>query len=151
MPPELAGKDACPTAPAHEPPQVASSTAPVPAEGCRKLRCALVNASAPGGFDFLRHHLEGGTKWPRMKNLEKLQKRVRAKTPRLDERIQANTFTAVDGCVRCRSRSLLQWRLECVDNGSAATHGCWPNHWFARSGRWPLATALDWTRKIAPP
>ena len=40
MPPELAGKDACPTPPARVPPQVASTTPPVPAEGCRKLRCA---------------------------------------------------------------------------------------------------------------
>ncbi len=40
MPPELAGKDACPTPPVRVPPLVSSSTAPVPAEGCRKLRCA---------------------------------------------------------------------------------------------------------------
>ncbi len=37
MPPELAGKDACPTAPARVAPQVSSSPAPVPAGGCRKL------------------------------------------------------------------------------------------------------------------
>ena len=40
MPPELAGKDACPTPPARVPPQVSSRTAPVPAQGSRKLRCA---------------------------------------------------------------------------------------------------------------
>ena len=40
MPPEPAGKDACPTAPARVPPRVSASTPPVPAEGCRKLKCA---------------------------------------------------------------------------------------------------------------
>ncbi len=40
MPPELAGKDACPTPPARVPSQVSSRTPPVPAEGCRKLRRA---------------------------------------------------------------------------------------------------------------
>ena len=130
----------------------------------------VVDASAPGGFDFLGYHFERGMKWPRKKSLEKLKERVRAKTARLDGRSlsaivtdvnrtlrgwygyfqhsKANTFTAVDGYVRRRLRSLLQWRLDGVGKGIRAAHQRWPNKWFARSGLWSLATAHEWTRTI---
>ncbi len=43
----------------------------------------VVDASQPGGFDFLGYHFERGLKWPRQKSLLKLKDRVRAKTSRL--------------------------------------------------------------------
>ena len=130
----------------------------------------VVDARAPGGFDFLGYHFARGLRWPRKKSLEKLRERVRAKTSRLDGRSlsdivadvnrslrgwhqyfqhsKANTFTAVDGYVRRRLRSLLQWRLDGVGQGIGATHQRWPNEWFARCGLLSLAAEHEWTRTI---
>ena len=130
----------------------------------------IVNAKAPGGFDLLGCHFERGMKWPRKKSLEKLKARVRAQTSRLDGRSwecivtglnrslrgwygyfqhsKANTFTAVDGYVRRRLRSLLQWRRDGVGMGIGATHQRWPNEWFAHRGLLSLAAEHEWTRTI---
>lgn len=130
----------------------------------------VVDASAPGGFDFLGYHFERGMKWPRQKSLAKLKDRVRAKTSRLDGRSlsaivtdvnrtlrgwyqyfqhsQANAFTAVDGYVRRRLRSVLQWRLDGRGKGIGATHQRWPNEWFARRGLLSLKAEHEWTRTI---
>jgi len=130
----------------------------------------VVDASQPGGFDFLGYHFERGMKWPRQKSLEKLKERVRAKTSRLDGRnlneivadvnrtlrgwygyfqhSKANVFASVDGYVRRRLRSLLQWRLDGVGKGIGATHQRWPNEWFARCGLLSLAAEHEWTRTI---
>jgi len=129
-----------------------------------------VDASAPGGFDFLGYHFERGQRWPRQKSLMKLKERMRAKTSRLDGRSlsdivtdvnrslrgwyqyfqhsKANTFTYVDGYVRRRLRSLLQWRLDGVGKGIGAPHQRWPNEWFARGGLLSLAAEHAWTRTI---
>ena len=131
----------------------------------------VVDARAPGGFDFLGYHFERGLKWPRKKSLAKLRERVRAKTSRLDGRSlseivtdvnrtlrgwyqyfqhsKANTFTAVDGYVRRRLRSVLQWRLDGRGKGIGATHQRWPNEWFARRGLLTLAAEHEWTLTIA--
>ena len=130
----------------------------------------VVDASAPGGFDFLGYHFERGMKWPRQKSLMKLKERVRAKTSRLDGRSlseivtdvnrtlrgwygyfqhsKANVFASVDGYVRRRLRSLLQWRLDGVGKGIGATHQRWPNKWFAHCGLLSLAAEHEWTRTI---
>lgn len=130
----------------------------------------VVDARAPGGFDFLGYHFERGMKWPRKKSLLKLKERVRAKTSRVDGRSlsvivtdvnrtlrgwyeyfqhsKANTFTSVDGYVRRRLRSVLQWRLDGVGKGLGATHQRWPNEWFARRGLLSLAAEHEWTRTI---
>jgi RNA-directed DNA polymerase len=42
----------------------------------------IVNASEPGGFDFLGYHFERGYRWPRKKSLDKLKDALRAKTER---------------------------------------------------------------------
>ncbi len=130
----------------------------------------IVNAAQPGGFDFLGYHFERGMRWPRKKSLGKLKDRVRAQTSRLDGRSlsdivvdvnrslrgwygyfqhsKANTFSAVDGYVRRRLRSLLQWRLDGVGKGIGATHQRWPNEWFAQRGLLSLAAEHEWTRTI---
>jgi len=130
----------------------------------------VVDASQPGGFDFLGYHFERGMKWPRQKSLEKLKDRVRAKTSRLDGRSlkeivtdvnrtlrgwygyfqhsKANVFATVDAYVRHRLRSLLQWRLDGVGKGIGATHQRWPNEWFAHCGLLSLKTEHEWTRTI---
>jgi RNA-directed DNA polymerase len=130
----------------------------------------VVNANAPGGFDFLGYHFERGMRWPRPKSLGKLKEQVRAKTSRLDGRSlseivtdvnrtlrgwygyfqhsKANTFGYVDGYVRRRLRSLLQWRLDGVGKGIGATHQRWPNEWFAHCGLLSLKAEHEWTRTI---
>jgi RNA-directed DNA polymerase len=130
----------------------------------------IVNASLPGGFDFLGYHFERGMKWPREKSLAKLKDRVREKTSRLDGRSlkviitdvnrtlqgwfgyfqhsKANTFDHVDGFVRRRLRSVLQWRLDGQGKGRGATHQRWPNQWFAKHGLLSLAELHEYTRII---
>ena len=130
----------------------------------------IVNATQPGGFDFLGYHFERGMKWPREKSLKKLKDRVREKTSRLDGRSlkaividvnrtlrgwygyfqhsKGNVFESVDGYVRRRLRSLLQWRLDGVGKGIGATHQRWPNEWFARRGLLSLKAEHEWTRTI---
>ena len=130
----------------------------------------VVDASAPGGFDFLGYHFERGRRWPRKQSLEKLRERVRAKTPRLDGRSltdivtdvnrtlrgwygyfqhsQANVFAAVDGYVRRRLRSLLEKRRGRTRQGLGAAHRRWPNEWFAHRGLLSLKAEHEWTRTI---
>jgi RNA-directed DNA polymerase len=130
----------------------------------------VVDATQRGGFDFLGYHFERGMKWPRKKSLTKLKDRLRAQTSRLDGRSlpeivtdvnrtlrgwygyfqhsQANVFPKVDGFVRRRLRSLLQWRLDGVGKGIGATHQRWPNEWFAQRGLLCLAAEHAWTRTI---
>ena len=61
---------------------------------------------------------------------------------------KANTFGYVDGCVRRRRRSLLQWRRDGRGKGIGAAHQRWPNEWFARCGLLFLAVEHEWTRTI---
>jgi RNA-directed DNA polymerase len=130
----------------------------------------VVDATQRGGFDFLGYHFERGMKGPRKKSLLKLKDRLRAKTSRLDGRSleiimadvnrtlrgwygyfqhsKANVFPAVDGFVRHRLRSLLQWRRDGRGKGKGMAHHRWPNEWFARRGLLSLAAEQDWTRTI---
>ena len=130
----------------------------------------VVDATQRGGFDFLGYHFERGMRWPRKKSLAKLKDRLRAKTSRLRGRSfkvivadvnrtlrgwygyfqhsKANVFTNVDGFVRRRLRSLLQWRRDGRGNGKGRAHHRWPNEWFAQRGLLSLAAEHVWTRTI---
>ena len=130
----------------------------------------IVNASLPGGFDFLGYHFERGMKWPRKKSLKKLREGVRAKTSRLEGRSlkeiitdvnrtlrgwygyfqhsKPNVFPTVDGYVRRRLRSLLQWRMDGQGKGRGEAHHRWPNPWFAQHGLLSLTAEHEWTRTI---
>jgi RNA-directed DNA polymerase len=130
----------------------------------------ILNATQPGGFDFLGYHFERGMKWPRKKSLGKLKERLRAKTSRLDGRSlsaivadvnrslrgwyeyfqhsKGNTFAPVDSYVRRRLRSLLEKRRGRTRQGLGAAHHRWPNEWFARCGLLSLAAEHEWTRTI---
>ena len=110
-------------------------------------------------------------RWPRSKSLQKLKDRVRERTSRLEGRnlqailadlnrslrgwygyyqhSKANTFRSVDGFVRRRLRSLLQWRRDGRGKGIGTAHHRWPNEWFARRGLLSLAAEHEWTRTIA--
>jgi RNA-directed DNA polymerase len=109
-------------------------------------------------------------KWPRAKSLTKLKDRLRAKTSRLEGRSlevivkevnrtlrgwygyfqhsKANVFATVDGFVRRRLRSVLQWRRDGRGKGKGLAHHRWPNEWFAQRGLLSLAAEHDWTRTI---
>jgi RNA-directed DNA polymerase len=130
----------------------------------------VINASQPGGFDFLGYHFERGMKWPRAKSLKKLKERVSAQTARTDGRSlqaivrgvnrtlrgwygyfqhsKANVFASVDGYVRRRLRSLLEKRRGHTRQGLGEAHHRWPNEWFARRGLLSLAAEHEWTRTI---
>ena len=130
----------------------------------------VVDATQRGGFDFLGYHFERGMRWPRKKSLEKLKDRLRAKTSRLDGRSledivadvnrtlrgwygyfqhsKANVFANVDGFVRRRLRSLLQWRMDGRGRGKGEAHHRWPNEWFAQRGLLCLVAEHAWTRTI---
>lgn len=127
----------------------------------------IVDASAPGGFDFLGYHFERGTKWPRAKSLDKLRERLRAKTRRMDGRnlktiirdvnrslcgwyeyfqhSKATTYTYVDGWVRMRLRSLQRWRQGKPGRGRGRDHQQWTNRWFATQGLFSLENAHEFT------
>jgi len=92
----------------------------------------IVDASQPGGFDFLGYHFERGMKWPRKKSMAKLKEALRAKTRRTDGRSmkaicedlkgllhgwfeyfkhsKSNVFATIDGYTRGRLRSILRKR-----------------------------------------
>jgi RNA-directed DNA polymerase len=130
----------------------------------------VVDATQRGGFDFLGYHFERGMRWPRKKSLKRLKDALRTRTSRLDGRrladivtdvnrtlrgwygyfqqSKANVFTNVDGFVRRRLRSLLQWRIDGRGYGKGEAHHRWPNEWFAQRGLLSLAAAHDWTRTI---
>jgi len=130
----------------------------------------VVDASQPGGFDFLGYHFERGQRWPRKKSLLKLRERVRAKTARIDGRSlkviiadvnrtlrgwyayfqhsKGRTFGDVDGFVRRRIRSLLEKRRGRTRQGLGRAHQRWPNAWFAHRGLLSLAAEHEWTRTI---
>jgi RNA-directed DNA polymerase len=121
----------------------------------------MVDASAPGGFDFLGYHFERGMRWPRAKSLKKTRERVNAQTARTDGRSfqaivsrmnrtlrgwygyfqhsKANVFASVDGHVRRRLRSLLEKRRGHTRQGRGEAHRRWLNEWFVRRG--PLSLA----------
>ena len=53
----------------------------------------LVDATQPGGFDFLGYHFERGYRWPRRKALDRLKETVRTLTPRTSGKSLEATIT----------------------------------------------------------
>lgn len=123
----------------------------------------IVDATQPGGFDFLGYHFERGYRWPRQKSLKKLKDRIRDKTHRcngqsLDCIIQTinptlkgwfeyfkhshkTTFQPVDGWIRMRLRSILRKRSKRRGRGKGYDHQRWPNSFFSEAGLFSLYKA----------
>ena len=123
----------------------------------------IVDATQPGGFDFLGYHFECGRKWPRPKSLKKLRDTVRALTRRtngrsLDETIAwlnpvlrgwfgyfkhsyRTTFPYLDGWVRRRLRAILCKRRGLSAWHMGESHRRWPNAYFADHGLFSLTAA----------
>jgi len=123
----------------------------------------IVEATQPGGFDFLGYHFEQGRRWPRAKSLRKLKDALRQKTGRTNghsfasivadlnrtlagwfeyfQHSHKSTFPTLDGWVRMRLRSILRKRLGKRGRGRGRDHQVWPNAFFTEHGLFSLATA----------
>ena len=116
----------------------------------------IVDASKPGGFEFLGYHFERGMKWPRKKSMDKLKEAIRSKTRRtagesipticreLNKTLvgwfgyfkhgKVNVFPEIDGYVRGRLRSILRKRQGGEGRGRGRDHHRWPNTCFHAQG-----------------
>lgn len=121
----------------------------------------LVDASQPGGFDFLGYHFERGHRWPREKSLEKFKETIRQKTQRgrpdsMGTIVQevnrttrgwmgyfkgsvANIFPPLDSWIRGRLRTILRKRHKGKGRARGPDHQRWPNTYFAELGLISLA------------
>ena len=123
----------------------------------------LVEATQPGGFDFLGYHFEHGYRWPRTKSVTKLKDTLRAKTRRTQgtslaviiddvnrtvygwfgyfKHSHATTFEPLDAWLRMRLRSILRKRRGQRGRGLGADHQRWPNAFFAAQGLYSMVMA----------
>ena len=116
----------------------------------------IVDASQPGGFDFLGWHFERGWKWPREKSVNRFQEVLREGTKRtngkslpetirgLNRRLRGwaryfaggngNLYTRLDQWLRMRLRSILRKRARRQGRGRGQDHQRYPNAYFAELG-----------------
>jgi RNA-directed DNA polymerase len=115
-------------------------------------------------FDFLGYSFRGQKHWPRKKSLQKIRDTIRQKTPRtsgkslscvvadVNRSLQGwfnyfqhssyrNVFSALDGWIRMRLRSILRKRTKRRGRGRGKDHNRWPNHFFAKQGLFSLVIA----------
>ena len=127
------------------------------------VKTRIVDANAPGGFDFLGYHFERGHRWPREKSLQKFRDAIRQKTPRLRpgpmsqiireanrtmrgwfeyfKHSLANVMEREDKWVRHRLRAILRKRHSRGQRDKRPRHQRWPNAYFAELGLFSLAIA----------
>jgi RNA-directed DNA polymerase len=127
------------------------------------VKTRIVDANAPGGFDFLGYHFEGGLHWPREKSLQKFRDAIRQKTPRLRpgpmnqivgevnrtlrgwfeyfKHSVANVMEREDKWVRHRLRAILRKRHCRRQRDKRPRNQRWPNAYFAELGLFSLAIA----------
>lgn len=125
----------------------------------------VVDATQPGGFDFLGYHFERGYKWPREKSLKKFKDAIREQTRRTNgHSLEATlfrlnrtlrgwfeyfryshwtTFRPLDKWIRMRLRSILRKRAGRHGRGHGRDHQRWPNAYFAERGLFSLMAAYD--------
>lgn len=116
----------------------------------------IVNATVPGGFDFLGWHFERGFKWPRDKSVSRFRESLREQTPRnsgdslpaiidrVNRRMRGwynyfrggvlNIYQRHDQWLRMRLRSLLRFRDGREGRGRGHDHNRYPNNYFAKLG-----------------
>lgn len=129
------------------------------------------------GFDFLGYHFAttrrgDRTQWPRKKSLDKLKDTIRAKTKRQNghslvciiadvnrtlrgwfgyfKHSHRTTFSALDGWIRMRLRSILRKRAGRRGQGRGWDHQRWPNAFFAEHGYYSLVAAYAEARQSPP-
>lgn len=123
----------------------------------------VVDATAPGGFDFLGYHFELGKRTPRKKSVQKLKDKVRELTRRanghalrtiitkLNEVLRGwfayfkhsrhGVFKPLDGWIRRRVRSILRTRRGRRGIARGKDYQRWPNAYFQRLGLFTMAEA----------
>ena len=123
----------------------------------------VVDATQPGGFDFLGYHFEPGGRWPRKTSLRKLKDTVRRHTRRTRgvslavivaeltpvlrgwfgyfQHSHPRTFPPLDGWLRMRLRRLLRKRHGRRGRGRGLDHRRWPNAYFRALGLFSLVEA----------
>jgi RNA-directed DNA polymerase len=123
----------------------------------------VVDATQPGGFDFLGYHFERGWKKPRKKSISNLRVKLRERTRRNNghslECIIAginpilrgwynyfryskrSALQDVDKWVRGRLRSILRKRSKRKGRARGKDHYRWPNRFFDEAGPFDLSTA----------
>jgi len=123
----------------------------------------IVDATLPGGFDFLGYHFERGHRWPREKSLKKLKDALRRKTKRTNgqsltriiESVNQTlvgwfayfkhsakpTFRPIDQWLRMRLRSILRKRRGRRGRGRGFDHHRWPNAFFMEHALFSLTAA----------
>jgi len=130
----------------------------------------IVEASQPGGFDFLGWHFENGCKWPREKSVKRFKETLREATRRNDGRSlneivqqlnrrlkgwaqyfrggQGNIYRALDGWIRMRLRCILRRRAGRKGRGRP-DHRKYTNDFFAELGLISLK-ASAWAKRANP-
>jgi RNA-directed DNA polymerase len=123
----------------------------------------IVEATQPGGFEFLGWHFERGYQWPRAKSQAKLKDTIRRYTPRtsgkslreivgqLNRSLKGwrayfdhgvrNGYEDLDKMVRRRLRQMLLKRRGKRGKPTGHINQRWPNAYFDRLGLWRLARA----------
>lgn len=131
----------------------------------------IVDASQPGGFDFLGWHFERGWKWPREKSVERFKEVLRVQTSRTDGRSlpmivgglnrrlrgwsgyfaggNGSLYTRLDQWLRMRLRSILRKRERRQGRGRGQDHQRHPNDYFAEHGLISL-NALTRAQRASP-
>ena len=124
----------------------------------------IVDATQPGGFDFLGYHFEQGRKTPRSKSLKKFKDTIRTQTPRQAGESMARIiahltptmrgwfqyfqhsrrriFPSLDSWIRGRLRSILRRRQGRRGRGRGLDHQRWPNSYFTDLGYFSLEAAV---------
>ncbi len=132
----------------------------------------IVEATQPGGFDFLGYHFEQGRKTPRQKSLEKFKERIRQATPRtsgqsMEAIISRLTplmrgwfnyfchsrkwvFPILDKWIRGRLRSILRRRSGLRGRSRGQDHQRWPNSTFTDLGYFSLEAARKTAASLQP-
>jgi RNA-directed DNA polymerase len=127
------------------------------------VKTRIVDATQPGGFDFLGYHFERGFRRPSDKSRKRLRDIVRSKTGRSHgcsltsitfdlnrsllgwfeyfKHSHPTTFRPLDGWIRMRLRSILRGRHGGRGRGRGLDHLRWPNAYFAEHGLFSLVTA----------
>jgi RNA-directed DNA polymerase len=113
----------------------------------------ILDATVPGGFDFLGWHFERGLKWPREKSLARFKETLREETPRnsglsldviierLNRRLRGwyryfqggvkNVYRSLDEWLRGRLRCILRRRDRRKGRGRGRDHNRYPIAYFA--------------------
>ena len=127
------------------------------------VKTRIVDATQPGGFDFLGYHFECGKRWPREKSRRKFRDTMRVKTRRTNghslkviiedlnrtlkgwfgyfKHSDPATFPTEDQWVRGRLRSILRKRSGRRGRACGEDHHRWPNAFFAEQGLFSLTHA----------